>query len=100
MIYLNYKDNKSPDGQEEKTMTQLTQVEFLVASLEEISKDFGPFVGVDEAGNFDSYSGEEAARQNSVIFFEVAELDQDDLEGDLAIEVFPCYVEKMDQNNF
>ena len=78
-------------------MTQLTQKEFIVASLEEIGKDFGPFVGVDEAGNFDSYTDEEAARQSTVIFFEVADLDQDDLEGDLAIEVFPLYTEKLDQ---
>ena len=78
-------------------MTQLTQPEFLAVALEEISKNFGPFVGIDEAGNFDSYHDEEAARQNSVIFFEVAELDQDDLEGDLQVEIYPLYVEKTDQ---
>ena len=78
-------------------MKQLTRAEFLAAALEEIEKDFGPFVGVDEAGRFDSYHDEEAARQNSVIFFEVAELDHDDLEGDLQIEVYPLYTEKLDQ---
>ena len=78
-------------------MKQLTQAEFVTAAIEEIAKDFGPFVGVDEAGSFDSYHDEEAARQNSVVFFEVAELDQDDLEGDLQIEVYPLYVEKLDQ---
>ena len=78
-------------------MTQLTQVEFVEKAVEEIEKGFGPFIGVDEAGNFDSYHDEEAARQNSVIFFEVAELDQNDLEGDLQIEIYPLYVEKMDQ---
>ena len=78
-------------------MTQLTQAEFLTAAIEEIGKNFGPFVGVDEAGRFDSYHDEEAARQNSVIFFEVAELDQDNLEGELQIEIYPLYVEKIDQ---
>ena len=84
-------------AKEKNIMTQLTQAEFLAAAIEEIDKNFGPFVGVDEAGRFDSYHDEEAARQNSVIFFEVAELDQDDLEGDLQIEIYPLYVEKIDQ---
>ena len=74
-------------------MKQLTRAEFVKAALEEVEKDFGLFVGVDEAGSFDSYFGEEAARQNSVIFFEVAELDQDDLQ----VEIYPLYVEKLDQ---
>ena len=78
-------------------MTHLTQAEFLAVALEEIDKNFGPFVGVDEAGNFDSYHDEEAARQNSIIFFEVAELDRDDLEGELQVEIYPLYVEKTDQ---
>ena len=78
-------------------MKKLTREEFLAAALEEIEKDFGPFVGVDEAGEFDSYHDEEAARQNSVIFFEKSELDSEDLEGDLQIEVYPLYTEKLDQ---
>ena len=78
-------------------MKQLTRAEFVAAALEEIGKDFGPFVGVDEAGSFDSYRDEEAARQNSVIFFEKSELDSEDLEGDLQIEVYPLYTEKLDQ---
>ena len=78
-------------------MKQLTRAEFLAAALEEIEKDFGPFVGVDEAGEFDSYLDEEAARQNSVVFFEKSELDSEDLEGDLQIEVYPLYTEKLDQ---
>lgn len=81
-------------------MTQLTQAEFLAAAMEEIGKNFGPFVGVDEAGILDSYHDEEAARQNSAIFFEVAELDQDDLEGDLQFVIYPFYVEKIDQLQF
>ena len=78
-------------------MTQLTQAEFLAAALEEMGKDFGPFVGVDEAGEFDSYHDEEAARQNSVLYLEVAELDHDDLERDLQIEIYPFYDEKINQ---
>lgn len=78
-------------------MKYLSKEEFVTKALEFIGENQSSFVGVDENGDFNSYQEEYTAQQNSVVFFEPLQLDEDDLEGELETEVFGVYIEKMGQ---
>lgn len=79
------------------TMKYLSKEEFVTKALEFISENQSSFIGVDENGEFNSYQEEYTAQQNSVVFFEPLQLDEDDPKGDLETQGFECYIEKMDQ---
>lgn len=78
-------------------MKYLSKEEFVTKALDFISENQSSFIGIDENGEFNSYQEDYIAQQNSVVFFEPQQLDEDDLEGELETDVFGVYIEKMDQ---
>ena len=78
-------------------MKYLSKGEFVTKALEFIGENQSSFIGIDENGEFNSYQEDYIAQQNSVVFFDPLQLDEDDLEGELETDVFGVYIEKMDQ---